>query len=159
MPALVAGPDDVAVVGKSVEKRGGHLGVAEDARPFSEGEVGGDDDGGLLVETADQVKEQLAAGLGERQVAELVEDDEVEAREMVGETALPAGAGLGLELVDQIDDVEEAAAGPAADAGAGDADGEVGLSGSGRTNRIVPDIRVVRRRSTIRSTRAAASEW
>ena len=49
-PALVAGLQDFAVVGESVEKRGGHLGVAEDARPFAEGEVGGDDDGGLLVE-------------------------------------------------------------------------------------------------------------
>ena len=76
-PALVAGLDDVAVMGEAVEQRRGHLGVAEDARPFAEGEVGGDDDRGLLVEPADQVEQQLAAGLGERQVAELVEDDEV----------------------------------------------------------------------------------
>ena len=39
--------------------------------------------------------------------------------------------GLGLELVDEVDDVEEAAAGAAADAGAGDADGEMGLAGAG----------------------------
>ena len=100
-PVFVAGLDDVAVVGEAVEERGGHLRIAENARPFSEGEVGGDDDGGLLVEPAYQVEEQLASGLGERQVAELVQDDEVEAREMVGEAALAAGAGLGLELVDQ----------------------------------------------------------
>ena len=43
-PALVAGLDDVAVMGQPVEQRGGHLGVAEHARPFAEGEVGGDDD-------------------------------------------------------------------------------------------------------------------
>ena len=36
---------------------------------------------------------------------------------MVGHPALAAGAGLGLELVDEVDDVEEAAAGAAADAG------------------------------------------
>ena len=68
---------------------------------------------------------QLAASLGEGEVAEFVEHDEVHAAEVVGETALAAGAGLGLELVDEVDDVEEAAAGTAADAGAGDADGDV----------------------------------
>ena len=55
-PAFVAGFDDVAVVGEAIEQRGGHLGVAEHARPFAEGEVGGDDDRGLLVEAADQVE-------------------------------------------------------------------------------------------------------
>ena len=43
-PAVVAGLDDVAVVGQAIEQRGRHLGVTEDARPFTEGEIGGDDD-------------------------------------------------------------------------------------------------------------------
>jgi hypothetical protein len=34
-PAIVAGLDDVAVVGEPVEERIGHLGVAEDGRPFA----------------------------------------------------------------------------------------------------------------------------
>ena len=58
-PAVVAGLDDVAMVGQAVEKRGGHLGVAEHARPFSEGEIGGDDDGRSLVEPADEMEQQL----------------------------------------------------------------------------------------------------
>jgi len=33
------------VVGEPVEQCGGHLGIAEDAGPFAEGQVGGDDDG------------------------------------------------------------------------------------------------------------------
>ena len=44
------------------------------------------------------MKEQLAAGLGEGEIAEVVEDDEVEAGEMIGDAALSTGAGLGLEL-------------------------------------------------------------
>ena len=40
----------------------------------------------------------------------------------VGHASLAAGAGLGLELVDQVDDVEEAAAGTIADGGAGNGD-------------------------------------
>ena len=40
--AVIAGFDDVAMVGQAVEQRGGHLGVVEDPGPFTEGEVGGD---------------------------------------------------------------------------------------------------------------------
>ena len=69
-PALVAGLDDLAMVGQTVEQGRGHLGVAEDGRPFAEGEIGGDDDRGALVEPAHEVEEQLPAGLGEGQVAE-----------------------------------------------------------------------------------------
>src|SRR5262249_61495394 len=75
-PGVVAGLDDIAVVSEAVEERGGHLGVAEDAGPFAEREVGGDDDRGTLVELGDQVEQKLAAGLGEGQVCEIVEDDE-----------------------------------------------------------------------------------
>jgi hypothetical protein len=65
-PAVIAGLDDVAVMGQPVEQRGGHLGVAEHAGPFSEGEIGGDDDGGALVEPADEVEQKLAAGFPNR---------------------------------------------------------------------------------------------
>ena len=67
-PGLVACFDDLAVMGEAVQERGGHLGIAKHCRPFSEGEVGGDDDRGALVELADQMEQQLAAGLGEGQI-------------------------------------------------------------------------------------------
>ena len=74
------------MVGETVEQRSRHLWIAKDAWPFAEGEVGRDDDRGALIETADQVEQQLPAGLGEREIAEFVEDDEVEAREIIGES-------------------------------------------------------------------------
>ena len=80
------------MMGETVEQGGGHLGVAEDRRPFAEGEVGGDDDRGSLVEPAHEVEEQLPAGLSEGQVAEFVEDDEVAADELVCGAALASGA-------------------------------------------------------------------
>ena len=49
-PTLVPGLDDVAVVSDPVEQRRRHLLVAEYLRPFTESEVGGDNDGGVLVE-------------------------------------------------------------------------------------------------------------
>ena len=67
-PAGIAGLDDVAVMGQAIEHGGGHLGVAEHLRPIGEGEVGGDEQGGVLVELADQVEQQLSSGLAERQV-------------------------------------------------------------------------------------------
>src|SRR5262249_34941486 len=83
-PAVVAGLDDVAVVREAVEQRRGHLGIAEHLRPLGEGEVGGDDDRSALVEPADQMKEELAACEREGQVAELVEDHEVDPRQRIG---------------------------------------------------------------------------
>jgi len=62
---VVAGLDDVAVVGDGVEQRGGHLGIAEDLDPLGEGELGGDDQGGALVELADQMEEERPTGFRE----------------------------------------------------------------------------------------------
>ena len=47
--ALVSGLEDVAVMGKAVEERGGHFGVAEHAGPFAEAQVCCDDDAGTLI--------------------------------------------------------------------------------------------------------------
>ena len=41
-PAVVAGLDDVAVVGEPIEHGGCHFGVAEHLRPIGEGQIGGD---------------------------------------------------------------------------------------------------------------------
>ena len=84
MPALVAGFDDVAVMRETVEQRGRHFWIAEDARPFAEREVRRDDDGSAFVEPADEMEQQLPAGLGKWQVAEFVENDDIEARQIIG---------------------------------------------------------------------------
>ncbi len=51
----VSGFDDGALMRDTVQKRGCHLGVAEDRDPFTELQISGDDDAGLLVELADQM--------------------------------------------------------------------------------------------------------
>lgn len=70
-PALVACLDDVAVMGEPIEQRRRHLGVAEHGGPFAERQVGGDDDRGVFVESADEVEQQLPASARERQIAQL----------------------------------------------------------------------------------------
>src|SRR5713226_7144231 len=118
-------------MGQPVEQRGRHFGIAEHARPFAEGEIGGDDDRGALVEPADEVEQELAAGLSEGQIAEFVEDDEVHAGQMIGETALASVTGLGFEPVDEIDHVVEPATDTGSDAASGNGDGKMGLAGAG----------------------------
>ena len=56
------------------------------------------------------MEQQLAARLRERQIAQFVEDDEVEAGEIVGKPTLSAGSTFRFEAIDEIDGVEETAA-------------------------------------------------
>ena len=158
-PTDVAGLDDVAVVREPVEQRGRHLRIGEYARPLAEREVGRDDDRRGLVEPADQVEQQLAAGLGERQIAQLVEHQQIDARDAVGDAALAAELDLGLQLVDEIDGIEEARLATGADNIAGDADRDVGLARSSRASVMMPGVWDLRSRSTIRFIPAAVRRW
>jgi hypothetical protein len=55
------------------------------------------------------MEEQLAAGLGKREIAEFVEDDEVEPGQVIGEAALPAGTGFTFQPINEVDDGVKAA--------------------------------------------------
>ena len=62
---------------ETIEQRGRHFRIAEHGGPFAEAQVRRDDDARALLEFAEQMKEQRPSGGVERQVAELVENDEV----------------------------------------------------------------------------------
>src|SRR5437773_9385294 len=49
---------------------------------------------------------------------------------MLGDTALPSVAGLGLEPVDEVDYVVKATAGTGSNAASGNGDGHMGLAGA-----------------------------
>jgi hypothetical protein len=59
------------------------------------------------------MEQELAAGLGEGQIAEFVKDDEVHAGQATSKPPLPRVAGLIFEPVDDIDHIAE----PTASAG------------------------------------------
>jgi len=128
-------------MGQPIEHGGGHFGVAEDLRPIGEGEVRRDDDRGVFVELADEMEQQLRAGLAERQIAEFVDDDEVVTQQGLDDAAAPSGGLFLFELIDEIDEIEEAAARSGADDRGGDRDRQVGLSRTGQTNVILPGVR------------------
>ena len=66
-------------------------------------EICRDDDRSALVEPTDEVEQELTASLSEGQIAELIEDDEVHAGQVIGKPALSRVASLGLKPVDEID--------------------------------------------------------
>lgn len=58
---LASGFDDFAVMSKPVEESGRHPCISEHSWPFAEREFGGDDDGGLFIELADKMQQELTA--------------------------------------------------------------------------------------------------
>ena len=77
------------------------------------------------------MEQELSSGLGEWQVAEFIDNDEVAPGELLGGAALAAGPELGLKVVDQPDGVMAAPAEALSDTGAHDGGGKVGLAGAG----------------------------
>lgn len=76
-----------------VEERGCHLGIAKDAGPFTKCEGRCDDYRSALIEITDEMEQELAAGLGERQIAEFVQDQEVEAGDQICRATLQSATG------------------------------------------------------------------
>jgi hypothetical protein len=69
--------DGLGVVQEAVEERGGQcVVVIEDLWPLLVDAVGGDDRGAALVAMADDLEEQVSAGLVDRKVSKLVQDED-----------------------------------------------------------------------------------
>ena len=122
------------MVREPIEQGCCHLGVSEDAWPFGKAEVGRDDDRGALVKPADQMEQQLAARLRERQITEFVEDDEINRRERIGGAALAVELDLGLQPIDQIDNIEVSRLAPGPDSVACNGDRDMRLACTGSAN-------------------------
>ena len=69
-------------------------GVGEDLGPFAEGQVGGDDQAAAFVAFGEDLEDELGGAVGQGEVAELVDDDELGAgvaRDDAGELAACLG--------------------------------------------------------------------
>ena len=77
---------DVDVVGEAVQQGSGQPFRAEDLDPLVEEQIGGDQDGTLLVALAADPEEEFSAGGGQGHEAELVDDQQPE----TGQLALEA---------------------------------------------------------------------
>src|ERR1700722_8136480 len=90
-----------------VRRSSRHLRVAEHGCPLAEAEIGGDDDAGALIELAQQMEEQGPSRGAERQIAKLVEDDEIRVGEPSRDLARFALKLLLFESIDEFDGGEE----------------------------------------------------
>jgi hypothetical protein len=149
--------DDDGVVQEAIEERRGDDGIAEHFTPLREAAVGGEDHRAFLVAGVDQLEEQVGAAGGDRQVADLVDDEQArpgEEADLVAEAAVAFGAAERLDELGQRAAVDALAG---LDRGDAETDGEVAFAGAGRTRRILPDIAAAKRRSITRFTRAKAN--
>src|SRR5690606_17400999 len=79
--ALAADVDDVGVVEQAVEDGAcDHRVAAEDLAPGTEAFVAGQDDAATFVAARDHLEEQIALELVERQIADLVDDEQARVR-------------------------------------------------------------------------------
>ena len=59
-----------------IQQRGGDNPIAEDFSPFREAAVGGEDHRTLFIAAVDALEEQIAAAWGDRQVSDLVNNEQ-----------------------------------------------------------------------------------
>ncbi len=127
---------DDGVMQQSVEQSGGHHWIPEDITPFSEAAVRGQNQGAFFIAGVDQLEEQVGAALGDRQVADLIDNEQrgsgVEA-DLLGQSSLAFSLDQGIDQFGQ---------GGSVDALAGlyrshpERTGEMALAGSGRAEQV-----------------------
>ena len=139
-PACVSGLYDFTVMCEAIKHGGGHFLIAKDLRPFTEGQIGGDDHRGLLIEFGDKMEEQLTAGFGERQIPQLIEHHQIEANQFSGYFAALTGQFFLLQFISQIHQVVKPSPHLVAHRLGGNCNGQVRFTGSGTTDKNQVDV-------------------
>lgn len=88
------------MVRQSIQECGGRLGIAKHVTPFREGQIGCNDDAGPLIELGEQMKQQCATGLRERQISQLVQDHQIYLHQAERQLALFARGLLSFQRID-----------------------------------------------------------
>ena len=139
--------NDDGVMKQPVEQRGGDDRIAEDVAPFGKAAVGSEDHGALFVAGIDELEEQVGAAWGNRQIADLVDDEQrtaAQEADFLAQRALAFSLGKDGNEVGQRDEVDAFAGADGLD---GECRGEMGFAGARRDRGIVPDTRGRTRRS------------
>jgi hypothetical protein len=119
------------VLGEAIDEGAEAGGVAEEGAPLLVGEVGGDDDGALLVPLADDAEEQVGGARVARHVPELVQDQQV-GPGVAAEASLDRGDGVVAEQIgESAGEGGEADRVPLGEGGEGEVLGERTLADAG----------------------------
>src|SRR5919106_769163 len=76
-PGLGAGVDDVRAVGEAVDDGLREPGVGEHLRPLAERQVGRDDQAAALMSFGEDLEDELGGAVGQREIAQLINDDKL----------------------------------------------------------------------------------
>src|SRR3954468_3346003 len=124
------------MVEKTIEQRGGDDGVAEDLTPFGKASVGREDHCAALVAGVDELKEQIAAAGNDRQVSDLIDDEQREATEesySLSQCSLAFGFG---ERADEVAERREVNASSSPDCLHTERQRQVTFAGAGRAKEM-----------------------
>lgn len=125
------------MVQQSVQQGGCNHRIAEDLAPFCEASVRRQDHGALFVSDVDQLEEQVGAPAGDRQISDLVDDEQ---RGAGIEADLFAQAPLTFSLGQRFDQFGEAATvyalASCLHCGHADGRGEMAFPGAGRAKEV-----------------------
>ena len=133
--AAAAYVDDMAVMQEAIDECSGHDLVTQDLTPLLEPFVGREDGGCALIAPVDELEEEHGAGRADRQVADLVDDQERGIGEDL-EAASQLAGGLG--FFERRDEVGQSAVVDSASAlsrGDGEADREMRLADARRAEK------------------------
>ena len=76
-----------------IPERDGHVFEAYDLRPLCKGQIGGDGDPGPLRAIAKELEQQCSGRFGEGEIAQLIQQDQIEAAILARASAVPAAPG------------------------------------------------------------------
>ena len=128
--------DHDGMVQQAVEQCGGDDGIAEHLAPFGKAAVGGEDHAAALVAGVDQLKEQVATARDDREIADLIDQQDGKAAvepDALLQLALALGLGEGGDDVGQGGEIDAVACLDRLNA---EGDGEVRLAGAGRAEEM-----------------------
>ena len=121
---------------QAVEQCGGDDRIAEDLAPFCKATIGGQDHGPALVARVDELEEQVATTLNDRQVPDLINDEErrpAQEPDPFAQLAFAFGPGQNADDVGKACKVDAAAGLHSFDPERG---GEMTLPGAGRPQEV-----------------------
>jgi hypothetical protein len=131
----------MAVMKQAIEDRGRDHGIAEHVPPFADRSIGRDQNAAPFVTAADQLEEQMRRFRLEREITQLVDDQQLGLGE-VGDPLVELAVGIGFgELRDQDRRRYEEHGVAGQDRRAPDRDREVRLADAGRSSVTMPGVR------------------
>lgn len=107
--------------------------ISEDLTPLAVGFVRGVDDRTSAVTAADKLKQELGRHPVEREVAHLVQDEQLGAAERLQPMVQAVFCGIAVKLVQKVDHGREIDAGGALDSGHAQGNRQMGLTDAKRT--------------------------